>query len=62
MFFGITFLGAFCHKGKFIFFKYTNNSASFDTHKVHIVKKKFWDLYIVMTKNAGTNDEAVTGS
>jgi hypothetical protein len=41
-------LGAFCHIGKFIFLKSTKNTASFDSHEVHIVKKKIsLDLYIV---------------
>jgi hypothetical protein len=42
------FLGAFCLKGKFIFLKSTLNSASFDTHKAHIMKKKFGPLYTVV--------------
>jgi hypothetical protein len=49
-FWGITFLCAFCHKGKFIFLKSMQNSASFDTHKVNIVKK-FSYPYIVNDPN-----------
>jgi hypothetical protein len=33
---------ALCHRGKFIFLKYALNSASFDTHIPHIVKKILW--------------------
>jgi hypothetical protein len=45
---GITFLGAFCHQGKFIFLTPMLNSASFDTHKSHIMKKKNFDPYILL--------------
>jgi hypothetical protein len=34
----------FFHKGKFIFLKYTQYSASLDTHKVQIVKKYLLNL------------------
>jgi hypothetical protein len=44
----LLFSCAFCLLYKFIFLKFTFNSASFDTHKPHIVKKIVGPLlYIV---------------
>jgi hypothetical protein len=44
---GTNFVCVFCHQGNFLFFKPALNSASFDTHEVHIVKKKFFYPYTV---------------
>jgi hypothetical protein len=42
----ITFVGACCRQGKFIFLKSMLNSASFNTHTVypHCEEKKLFDL------------------
>jgi hypothetical protein len=42
-----------------IFLKSTQNSASIDTHEVHIVKNFFRPLYSA-SQNVVTNDEEVT--
>jgi hypothetical protein len=46
----LLFLGAFCLSYKFIFLKSTFNSASFDTHKPHIVKKNLGPQYSACPK------------
>jgi hypothetical protein len=40
---GKNFLGAFCHKGKFIFLKSTQKDGHFDTHIDLFQEKKIAD-------------------